>query len=560
MKRLLLLVLTLAVLLSGCALPGSHEPTQEEVLSTYDSAAEVYDWFDRASLSYDLDDTRHSEGQTYYRVTDERTPTLTALKKLVDNAFSPDLAQKLLSDSRHQYREFNGALYTAGGSRESCPELVDTQKAAELIDTNHWKLTLTFWADSVKAQKEQAAPKGSDQDDAPVVIGYSQSQVDYEKTKDGWRFTSFCPSDGLDPGADTVFSFNSREVLSQDAYRSLSDWALCCYLVHSGESPLPAEELLSRCAANPGQAISALSSLYSDWQQPVLDKLGKAIAQNPQELSQALRDFIPSGMEEAVVGALKSYCEASHEDPTPQPPSNISYDRSVPILMYHHVLPDGSECNDMTVTVSRLEEDLQWLQKQGYTTILPRELASGQPLPEKPILITFDDGYRSNYELLYPLLKKYQAKAVISVIVKMQDVSASNFLSWDMCREMEDSGLVEIGSHTYQLHNLDGRGGSFTPGGTNGIERKPGESDMSFRARVLDDIQMSRDRIEEELGHPVTFFAYPFGVDEPDAQALIESLFPVTVMTFRGMADLSDGLRKLPRYTVTMKKPPSAYL
>ena len=78
--------------------------------------------------------------------------------------------------------------------------------------------------------------------------------------------------------------------------------------------------------------------------------------------------------------------------------------------------------------------------------------------------------------------------------------------------------------------------------------------------RVLDDIQKSRDRIESELGHPVTFFAYPFGVDEPDAQALIESLFPVTVMTFRGTADLSDGLRKLPRYTITMKKPPSAYL
>ena len=57
----------------------------------------------------------------------------------------------------------------------------------------------------------------------------------------------------------------------------------------------------------------------------------------------------------------------------------------LPVLMYHHVVEDGQECNDMTVTVSRLREDLQWLKDNGYTTILPRELAAGDPLPSKPV-------------------------------------------------------------------------------------------------------------------------------------------------------------------------------
>jgi len=226
--------------------------------------------------------------------------------------------------------------------------------------------------------------------------------------------------------------------------------------------------------------------------------------------------------------------------------------RTLPILMYHHVVPDGSNCNDMTVTVSKLEKDIQWLNEHGYETILPRQLIAGAPLPEKPILITFDDGYRSNYELAYPLFQQYDTKAVISIMVYMQEVNASTFMSWDMCREMAASGLVEIGSHTYKLHNLDGRAGNFTPGGINGIQRDPNESDAAFQTRVLDDLQLSHDLIEANVGQELTFFAYPFGIREKDAEALIESLFPVTVVTATGMADLSTGTRNLTRWTVTM--------
>lgn len=235
-------------------------------------------------------------------------------------------------------------------------------------------------------------------------------------------------------------------------------------------------------------------------------------------------------------------------------PENPYSGEKLPVLMYHHVVEDGQECNDMTVTVSRLREDLQWLRDNGYTTVLPRELAAGEPLPEKPILITFDDGYRSNYNLAFPLFQEFEAKVVISVMVYMQDNAASDFITWAMCREMIDSGLIEIGSHAYLLHNLDERGGSFDPEGVNGVQRKPEESDEAFQTRVLDDIQRSYDLIAEKLEQPPTFFAYPFGLTEPDADGLIRELFPVTAVTLPRTADLTGGLYDLPRYTVTMNK------
>ena len=147
-----------------------------------------------------------------------------------------------------------------------------------------------------------------------------------------------------------------------------------------------------------------------------------------------------------TAGAVYLYARGVWQMPIPA-------DRALPVLMYHHIVEDGEPCNDMTITVSRMEQDLRWLTEHGYHTVLPRELAGGEPLPEKPLLITFDDGYRSNYELLFPLLQAYQMKAVVSIMVYMQDVSADNFLSWDMCREMADSGLEEIDRKSTRLNS-----------------------------------------------------------------------------------------------------------
>ena len=223
----------------------------------------------------------------------------------------------------------------------------------------------------------------------------------------------------------------------------------------------------------------------------------------------------------------------------------------MPVLMYHHMVPEGQDCNAMTITPGKFRADLDIILAKGYTPVLPGELAAGVPLPEKPILITFDDGYRSNYDLVYPILREYGVKACISIIVLMPDLPTDNFCTWEQLREMTDSGLVEVGSHSYRLHNLGEDKGNYEKDGTNGVERRPGESDGDFQARVLDDIQKSHDRIAAELGS-VTCFAYPFGCTDPDAKALVDALFPVSLMTVPQCADLAKGLHDLPRYAVHM--------
>ena len=94
-------------------------------------------------------------------------------------------------------------------------------------------------------------------------------------------------------------------------------------------------------------------------------------------------------------------------------PPELEQTGPLPILMYHDVTDGPTSDNPMVVTTEKLEGDLCWLKENGYHTILPRELTAGEPLPEKPVMITFDDGYVSNYHLLFPLLQKYQMKAAI---------------------------------------------------------------------------------------------------------------------------------------------------
>lgn len=266
--------------------------------------------------------------------------------------------------------------------------------------------------------------------------------------------------------------------------------------------------------------------------------------------------------ERPAVQAQQAVPETPKVYPSSPEGAPVTYELRLPVLMYHHVVHNWQECNEMTVTESRLEQDLLWLAENGYQTVLPRELAAGAPLPEKPVLLTFDDGYRSNYDLAYPLLQKYRAKAAIAVMAYMQDNPGGNFLTWDMCREMTVSGLVEIGSHGYVIHNLDGRMGNFVPGQANGVQRRTGESDNDFYCRVLADLRCSFDRIAQETGVPPTYFAYPFGKTDPDADAFLEALFPVTAVTGPGKhaANLSKGLHQLPRFTVTMERPPRALL
>lgn len=226
------------------------------------------------------------------------------------------------------------------------------------------------------------------------------------------------------------------------------------------------------------------------------------------------------------------------------------------VLEYHDFTENIEKSTDYTMTVDALRRDLDWLRGHDYATVLPRELAAGQcddgsPLPDKFVLLTFDDGYASNYLLAFPVLKEYGAKATISLITSRIDNGKPGFLNWEQCREMAESGLVEFASHTHDFHIRDE---------VLGIDRMDGETQEAYEARVFPDLERSIARIEEEIGQTPTAFTYPLGNMDDWAEAFLQEHFSVTFSGIYGNAKRGDTLYRLPRCNISDKHAASEYV
>ncbi|WP_287139682.1 polysaccharide deacetylase family protein, partial [Crocosphaera sp.] len=165
----------------------------------------------------------------------------------------------------------------------------------------------------------------------------------------------------------------------------------------------------------------------------------------------------------------------------------------VPIFMYHDILPRKEVFFD--VTPEELENHFKYIQKQGLTPIsidlLLDHLQKGNPLPDQPILLSFDDGYGGHFDYVYPLLKKYNYPAVFSVYVKkMEGKTARSSLTWEQLQQLADDPLVTIASHTIS-HPRDLR------------ELSDDE--------LFQEVIMSKEILEERLGIPIKYFTYPEG-------------------------------------------------
>ena len=125
----------------------------------------------------------------------------------------------------------------------------------------------------------------------------------------------------------------------------------------------------------------------------------------------------------------------------------------VPVLMYHAVSDNIWGIPELFVSPSTLEQQIQALIENGYTAITFEDLYRIDEI-EKPVMLTFDDGYDDNYTELFPILKKYNVKATVFVIVN--DLGKNHKLTKEQVKEMSDSGLVSIQSHTMSHNYLDG--------------------------------------------------------------------------------------------------------
>jgi peptidoglycan/xylan/chitin deacetylase (PgdA/CDA1 family) len=202
-------------------------------------------------------------------------------------------------------------------------------------------------------------------------------------------------------------------------------------------------------------------------------------------------------------------------------------------IAFHDVVDDPANLTSDAVTTKTLVQFLEWLKGTGWTAVSLDDVSDaargGRRLPEKAILLTFDDGYKSFYTRVYPLLKAYHYPAVASLVGSwMEDtpdgmvlygdkkVPRTNFLSWDEAREIEASGLVEFASHSYDLH----RGILANPQGNMVAAAitwryDPGtrayETDAEYKARIRDDLKRSRTVMEANLGHPPRTMTWPYG-------------------------------------------------
>lgn len=214
--------------------------------------------------------------------------------------------------------------------------------------------------------------------------------------------------------------------------------------------------------------------------------------------------------------------------PEAQPVSTQQEGIQLPIVMYHSILKDTKLQGQYVIGPDQFESDLKMLKEKGYTTITVTDLVdyvyNDKELPEKPIMLTFDDGYYNNYLYAYPLLEEYECKAVLSPIgyYSEQYSQDSNppspsysHCTWSQLKEIQDSGYVEIQNHSYNMHSQSGR---------LGVSKKQGESNESYNSILVEDISTAQNLFKDNLNYTPIAFTYPFGAVSDTSEDVIKSL------------------------------------
>jgi len=212
----------------------------------------------------------------------------------------------------------------------------------------------------------------------------------------------------------------------------------------------------------------------------------------------------------------------------------------VPILLYHRFGPVAADV--MTVTTPVFMSHLEYLRANGYSVIPLRQLVDyylgkGPPPPPKSVAITADDGHKSVYTDMLPLVKKYRIPVTIFIYPSAIS-NASYAMTWDQIRELKKTGFFDIQSHTYWHPNF----------------RKEHDRLTSSEYEKFVDMQMrkSKAKLEKEFDTRIDMLAWPFGINDDFLIAkAAEAGYVVTFTIEAHSANASDQAMKLPRYLLT---------
>ncbi|MGI9276623.1 MAG: polysaccharide deacetylase family protein [Endozoicomonas sp.] len=212
----------------------------------------------------------------------------------------------------------------------------------------------------------------------------------------------------------------------------------------------------------------------------------------------------------------------------------MSADSAV-FLQYHHV--SNTTPAVTSVTPERFSEHLNYLDDNGFTvkplTKVINAIQQGENLPEKTVVITFDDAYRNIYTNAFPLLKEKGWPFTIFVSPGPVDKGFGSFLSWDQMREMSRHGAT-LANHSLNHDHL--------------VERLAGESEELWLERVRKDLAQTESRIKEMTGQSVMMLAWPFGETTPELRQLIDDTGYVGFGQQSGAVGPLSDFTRLPRY------------
>ena len=187
----------------------------------------------------------------------------------------------------------------------------------------------------------------------------------------------------------------------------------------------------------------------------------------------------------------------------------------LPIIMYHQLTKSESRAGKYVLTLEQFEKDLKFLKKNGYETVTVNQIIKftqgEEELPEKAVLLTFDDGCETLYSYAMPLLKEYGFNAVGFAVGVLADSYTElddhnlnySCLNWSEIKELCDGGIVDIQSHSYDLHK--------NTANRSGAKKKKGETLEQYREFLLADVSKMKERMIKYTGREPVAFAYPFG-------------------------------------------------
>ena len=246
------------------------------------------------------------------------------------------------------------------------------------------------------------------------------------------------------------------------------------------------------------------------------------------------------------------------------------------VISYHDVV-DSTVTPDLdiysqTITRGRLIEHFNLIALGGYQPVSLQQIidakAGGQPLPEKAVLLTFDDGYRSFYDIVFPLLKLYDFPAVQAVVGSWLDVPAGGrvpygkitlprerFLSWEQVKTLDESPLVEIASHTYNLHYgaIGNPMGNEQAAAVTSIWNAGNgyESEADYIERIRNDMARTQQQFQEKIGKSPRVMVWPYGAySEATLNIASEYGMKYTFSLLGEPNQLNDSMRSMNRYLI----------